>query len=219
MISQTGKWGGSYCQWPLLTILSPPTAEHVHSWITRRLPDRPHPPIKRPINWLRWISGATVLTFAFTAAYVAWPYVLPIIQNRNVWAAISLVCILLFTSGHMFNQIRKVPYVAGDGRGGISYFAGGFQNQYGMETQIVAAMCKFTCLRRCSRSVLTVLVDGVLSFAAITLAIKAPRIADPKAQQISVFVWGGVLIVMYSFLLYVFRIKNGGYPFSLPPFL
>lgn len=42
----------------------------------------------------------------------------------------------------MFNHIRKVPYVAGDGKGGISYFAGGFSNQFGMETQIVAAMCK-----------------------------------------------------------------------------
>ena len=42
----------------------------------------------------------------------------------------------------MFNHIRKVPYVAGDGKGGISYFAGGFSNQFGLETQIVAAMCE-----------------------------------------------------------------------------
>ena len=42
----------------------------------------------------------------------------------------------------MFNHIRKVPYIAGDGKGGISYFAGGFSNQFGMETQIVAAMCE-----------------------------------------------------------------------------
>lgn len=41
----------------------------------------------------------------------------------------------------MFNHIRKVPYVAGNGQGGISYFAGGFSNQFGMETQIVAAIC------------------------------------------------------------------------------
>jgi hypothetical protein len=70
------------------------------------------------------------------------PYVLPVIQNRNIWASISLVSILLFTSGHMFNHIRKVPYVAGDGKGGISYFAGGFQTQFGLETQIIAALCK-----------------------------------------------------------------------------
>lgn len=72
------------------------------------------------------------------------PYILPIVQNRNLWAAASLIAILLFTSGHMFNHIRRVPYVVGDGKGGISYFAGGFTNQFGMETQIVAAVCKYS---------------------------------------------------------------------------
>ena len=43
----------------------------------------------------------------------------------------------------MFNHIRKVPYVSGDGKGGITYFVGGFSNQLGMETQIIAAMCKY----------------------------------------------------------------------------
>jgi oligosaccharyltransferase complex subunit gamma len=105
--------------------------------------DRPHPPVKRPINWTRWVSTITVLLGVVTAIATASPYVLPIIQNRNIWASISMISILLFTSGHMFNHIRKVPYVAGDGRGGISYFAGNFSNQYGLETQVVAAICKF----------------------------------------------------------------------------
>lgn len=60
--------------------------------------------------------------------------------------------------------------------------------------------------------------DGVLSIATIALALHVPRIKDPKAQQAAVFVWGGIIFVMYSFLLSVFRIKNGGYPFWLPPF-
>lgn len=42
--------------------------------------------------------------------------------------------------------------------------------------------------------------------------------ADQRKQQIAVLVWGAVLLGMYSFLLSVFRIKNGGYPFWLPPF-
>lgn len=92
---------------------------------------------------MRLIAVTTAILGSITSLSVAWPYLLPIIQNRNIWAAISLIAILLFTSGHMFNHIRKVPYVAGDGRGGISYFAGGFSNQFGLETQIVAAMCKF----------------------------------------------------------------------------
>lgn len=41
---------------------------------------------------------------------------------------------------------------------------------------------------------------------------------DPQKQQIAVFIWGAVIFGMYSFLLSVFRIKNGGYPFYLPPF-
>jgi len=104
--------------------------------------DGPHPPIKRPVNWIRIIAVTTTALGTITFLSVSWPYLLPIIQSRNLWAAISLIAILLFTSGHMFNHIRKVPYVAGDGHGGISYFAGGFSNQYGLETQIVAAMCK-----------------------------------------------------------------------------
>ncbi|PQE09217.1 ost3 ost6 family protein [Rutstroemia sp. NJR-2017a BBW] len=176
------------------------TAEQVHTWIARHLPDRPHPPVHRPINWVRSIAVTTSILGAITFLSVAWPYILPIVQNRNVWAAISLIAILLFTSGHMFNHIRKVPYVAGDGRGGVSYFAGGFSNQYGLETQIIAAMY------------------GLLSFATISLALKVPRIADPKMQQVAVLIWGGVIFLMYGFLLSVFRIKNGGYPFWLPPF-
>ena len=60
--------------------------------------------------------------------------------------------------------------------------------------------------------------DGTLSFATIALALRVPRMSDPKKQQLAVFIWGGVMFGMYSFLLSVFRIKNGGYPFHLPPF-
>lgn len=91
---------------------------------------------------MRLVSAITILMGALSLFTVLSPYVLPIIQNRNLWAAVSLIAILLFTSGQMFNHIRKVPYVASDGHGGISYFAGVFQNQLGMETQIVAAICK-----------------------------------------------------------------------------
>jgi oligosaccharyltransferase complex subunit gamma len=41
---------------------------------------------------------------------------------------------------------------------------------------------------------------------------------DPRTQQIAVIVWGSVVFGMYSFLMSVFRVKNGGYPFWLPPF-
>ncbi|KAF2237413.1 oligosaccharyl transferas-like protein subunit [Viridothelium virens] len=175
-------------------------AHPIHSWIARHLPDAPHPPLVRPINYTRIVVVTTSVLGIITFASVAWPYVMPVAQNRNLWAALSLIAVLLFTSGHMFNHIRKVPYVAADGRGGITYFAGGFQNQFGMETQLVGAMY------------------GVLAFATISLALRVPRMTNPQTQAVAVAVWGGVMFGMYSFLLSVFRIKNGGYPFYLPPF-
>lgn len=42
---------------------------------------------------------------------------------------------------------------------------------------------------------------------------------DAKTQGVAVLVWGAVLFLMYGFLLSVFRFKNAGYPFSLPPFM
>jgi oligosaccharyltransferase complex subunit gamma len=159
-----------------------------------------------------------------TLLITAWPYIMPIIQNRNLWAAISLIAILLFISGHMFNHIRKVPYVAGNNRGGVMYFASGFQNQFGLETQIVAVMCKFTDTHRRipareRRKLTQTLTDGVLSFCSIALAVKVPRMEDSSSQKVAVLVWGGVLFIMYSVLLSIFRMKNAGYPFALPPFM
>ncbi|KAL8840938.1 MAG: hypothetical protein Q9170_001131, partial [Blastenia crenularia] len=163
------------------------SAEQVHDWVIRHLPSGTKPPIYRPVNYVRLITITTAILGLVSFFSVASPYIIPVIQNRNLWAAISLITILLFTSGHMFNHIRKVPYVSGDGKGGISYFAGGFSNQFGMETQIVAAMY------------------GTLSFATIALALKVPRMTDPKKQQVAVFIWGAVVFGMYSFLLSVFR--------------
>ncbi|KIW63055.1 hypothetical protein PV04_09933 [Phialophora macrospora] len=184
-----------------LDFLGPQTAEAVHGWLLRHLPSgQDYPSIVRPINFAKIGVTITVLLGVFTFLTVAYPYIMPIVQNRNLWAGLSLIMILLFTSGHMFNHIRRVPYVAGNGRGGISYFAGGFQNQYGMETQIVAGMY------------------ALLAFAAINLALRVPRIKDPKTQQAAVIIWAAVLFGMYSFLMSIFRIKNGGYPFWLPPF-
>lgn len=60
--------------------------------------------------------------------------------------------------------------------------------------------------------------DATLSFATIALAMKVPRMADAKAQQVAVVIWGVVLFGVYSFLLSVFKAKNAGYPFFLPPF-
>ena len=61
-------------------------------------------------------------------------------------------------------------------------------------------------------------LDAILSFATIALALRVPRMKDARSQQVAVIIWGTVIVVMYSFLMNVFRGKNQGYPFWLPPF-
>ncbi|RKF81318.1 Magnesium transporter protein 1 [Golovinomyces cichoracearum] len=197
----------------------PHSAERIHSWISRHLSGRLHPPIRRPTNWknLSFILTSAVVLISFVS--VSLPYILPVLQNRNTWAAISLISILLFTSGHMFNHIRKVPYITGNERGGINYFAGGFSSQLGLETQIIAAICEFNWPPYLSKKTLIdIFTDGLLAFATISLALKAPRVLHPTAQQVVVIAWSLVIFLTHSLLLRVFRIKNGGYPFWLPPF-
>ncbi|KAI9718132.1 MAG: tumor suppressor candidate 3 [Chrysothrix sp. TS-e1954] len=166
------------------------TADSLHAWLSRHLPDSaPKPALRRPINYIKIATVMTVLAGVITAITVASPYLLPIVNNRQLWTYTSVMAVLVFTSGQMFNHIRNPPYVSADGKGGIAYFAPGFQNQFSLETQIVAAM-----------------------------SFKVPRMADPKSQQVAVFVWGAIMYGMYSFLLSIFRAKSGGYPFWLPPF-
>lgn len=142
--------------------------------------------------------------------------------SRTLWAALSLISILLFISGHMFNHIRKVPYVAKNGQGGVSYIAGGFSNQYGLETQIVAVMCMSPLptvrlfIPLADRYVPS---DAVLSFATISLAMKTPRIEDPGRQKAAIIVWNAVMLCAFSFLMNLFKQKNGSYPFYLPPMM
>jgi oligosaccharyltransferase complex subunit gamma len=46
------------------------------------------------------------------------------------------------TSGYMFTRIRGMPFTSGE-----SWIAPGYQNQYGQETQVIAAICEFSSLR------------------------------------------------------------------------
>lgn len=207
----------------ILTIhISAPTAESVRNWVGRYLPGRPVPEVNRPTNWFAIFLALTTVAGIGTTLVTLWPYIGPIIQHRRLWQFISLMTILACTCGTMFNIIRNVPYAGHDGKGHVSFFAGGFQSQFQLESQIIGALCMFTRSRKTVVGVLSLTIlfsDGALAFCAIGLADKAPRLPGVKTQQTMVIIYAGVMLVLYSFLLSIFRVKNGGYPFALPPFL
>ncbi|TGZ83381.1 hypothetical protein EX30DRAFT_394601 [Ascodesmis nigricans] len=174
-------------------------AESVAVWIERHIGTQIK--VNRPFDYSKLLVGGGALLIGLTVLKIAFNTLKPAIYSKNLWAAVSLILILLFTSGHMFNQIRNVPYVVNNGRGGVSFIAGGFSNQFGLETQIVA------------------MIYAVLSFCTINLALKMPQITDPGRQKVAVWAWSIVMLVTFSFLMNLFRQKNGGYPFKLPPFM
>ena len=107
---------------------------------------KPHLPkfeIHVPFNPLPLIFTALTALVSLTAIFFLWSAILPILQSRILWGAGSIITILTFTSGHMWNRIKNAPYVAGTQNGGVTWIASGFQNQLGMESQVVAGLCKF----------------------------------------------------------------------------
>lgn len=131
--------------------ISAPTAESVRNWVGRYLPGRPVPEVNRPTNWFAIILALTTVAGIGTTLVTLWPYIGPIIQHRRLWQFISLMTILGCTCGTMFNIIRNVPYAGHDGKGHVSFFAGGFQSQFQLESQIIGALCTSTLLRAFSR--------------------------------------------------------------------
>ncbi|KAG9071758.1 oligosaccharyl transferase subunit ost3/OST6 [Linnemannia hyalina] len=106
-----------------------------------------------------------------------------VIRSKYLWAAVSL--------------IRHPPYSMPSRDGRPGFIAPGFQNQFGLETQIVA------------------ITYAVLCGGAISLMSSIPRIESPSKQRLAVIIWMGVITVMYSVLILFFRAKNPSYPFRL----
>lgn len=62
-------------------------------------------------------------------------------------------------------------------------------------------------------------LDAILAFATISLAMKTPRIEDPSRQKAAIMIWNAVMLCAFSFLMSLFKQKNGSYPFYLPPMM
>jgi oligosaccharyltransferase complex subunit gamma len=97
----------------------------------------------------------------------------------------------------MWNQIRNPPYSMPTQQGRSGFIASGFQNQFGLETQIIAVLY------------------SLLTGAAIGLIAVVPRIENPVGQRATVWVCMGMFTLVFSVLIQVFKAKNPGYPFTL----
>jgi oligosaccharyltransferase complex subunit gamma len=59
------------------------------------------------------------------------------------------------------------------------------------------------------------LVDGLLAVSFLMLILVVPLQKSPSRQRLQVYIWTGVIIIIYSVLVSLFKVKNRGYPYRL----
>ncbi|KAH9946035.1 oligosaccharyl transferase subunit OST3/OST6 family [Epithele typhae] len=146
-------------------------------------------PYKAPIDWAKYGTTAGFVLIALSSIRI----MLPVIRSRWAWAVGIVLTSLVMTSGFMFVRIRGMPP---SGQGG-QWIAQGYQNQFGQEVQVVS------------------FVYGLLSASFLMLTLITPYQSSPARQRLQVYLWSGVIFVMFSVLISLFRVKNRSYPFKL----
>lgn len=160
-------------------------------------------PYKAPIDWSKLgtiISLIPIVTLIFR-------FIRPVIHNRWVWAAGTVLVSLIMTSGFMFTRIRGVPFTSHDG----NWLAAGYQNQFGQEVQVVSMICKcFTLFAKSRPFTSLYYTDGILAASFLMLTIVAPYQKSPARQRTQVYLWTFVNFFVFSILVSLFGIKNKG---------
>ncbi|KAI7862129.1 hypothetical protein BDF14DRAFT_1876775 [Spinellus fusiger] len=171
------------------------TAEAFAEFLSLQLNDTV--PVNRPINYMKVGLQAVLAVGVLALLRVFVAHFRFIIYHKNTWALISILIILVMTSGHMWNRIRTPPYVMPGKNGQINYIASGFQQQLGMESHIVAS------------------IYGVLAFSITALICSVPSFDDSFRQRTGVYIWMMAILFIFSCLMNLFKLKNGGYPFKI----
>ncbi|WWC60794.1 uncharacterized protein I303_103370 [Kwoniella dejecticola CBS 10117] len=151
----------------------------------------------KPINPINYIAIPASILAIGLSLYSMRKIIVPLVQSRLIWGTFSIILILTFTSGYMWNKIKNAPYVAAGPNGQISWIAGGYSNQLGLESQVVGG------------------IYGILAFSIVALTLLIPAQSSPAKQRVGVYLWLAMLVVVFSLLIKLFRMKNGGYPFAL----
>ncbi|GAA5798135.1 hypothetical protein EDC94DRAFT_536986 [Helicostylum pulchrum] len=152
--------------------------------------------VSRPVDYLKLATKVFLAVGAAAILKLVYRHFGFIINHKTTWTVISILIVLTMTSGYMWNRIRTPPFLMPGKNGEVNYIATGFSTQLGVESQIIAS------------------VYGVLAFSVLALIKSVPQL-DQTRQRFGVYIWMASIIFIFSCLLAIFRIKNGGYPFKL----
>jgi oligosaccharyltransferase complex subunit gamma len=82
-------------------------------------------PITRPVNYFKLAGKLFLAVGAAAVLKLLYRHFGFIFYHKNTWTAISILFILTFTSGYMWNRIRTPPFVMPGKNGEINYVASG----------------------------------------------------------------------------------------------
>ncbi|KAG0656791.1 oligosaccharyl transferase subunit ost3/OST6 [Monosporozyma unispora] len=193
---------------------------YIVNWI-KVLTGIPDFALHEPTDWTSLFLTAFIV---FTSVYLFRKHtdlILGFINSKWIWTLGSVIFIIFMISGYMFTQMRQVPIAGSNRNGEIIYFAEGeFQNQFGIETQIVAV---FYGILTCLTLFLIKIVPGFDTDATVTENNNKP---NKKSKRKNSFMnspyFSTILAVSGAVLLYsffaaytnIYGMKQA-YPFTL----
>ncbi|XKL67975.1 hypothetical protein PGB90_003466 [Kerria lacca] len=115
------------------------------------------------------------------------------LQNRTLWAVITISFCLMMISGQMWNHIRGPPFYHRSSNG-ISYIHGSSQGQFISETYLIFMLNG--CFAAC---IITIIENGYSK--------------DNTGSKITTTAATIFAVLLFSAILSVFKAKAGGYPY------
>jgi len=152
--------------------------------------------IEKP-NYQVIARNMAITLLLLVVAYKKFDKVSVIFSNKRIWRALSLILIILFCSGYMYNRIRGTAFTGQGPHKETIYFTPSQQTQYGAETQIVSV------------------VYALLVVCFVVLMDSATKITSQKLRFLVVMASSLVAYILYGYLVSCFRQKSSMYPFKL----
>ncbi|KAG0681644.1 oligosaccharyl transferase subunit ost3/OST6 [Pichia californica] len=173
--------------------------ENFQNWVAQNVPKllaknlKIAPPDQKPL----FLLSIVLIVMTAIVLYNFRENVAKIAQNRYVWQILCFVLIILFISGHMYNEIRHTDSYKKDREGNIIYISPGHQNQFGAETQILTV------------------VYGAITIALGLLLSYFPTVKDAKLKVVGTVISCIVVSILYTYIVEMYHIKSPGYPLHL----
>ncbi|KRY70189.1 Magnesium transporter protein 1 [Trichinella pseudospiralis] len=152
-------------------------------------------PVMRPPNYAGPVALFLLLMLVCGLLYMKRSS-LDFLYNRNLWGFLALCITFAFLSGQMWNHIRSPPFFYHNPKTGQwTIFSQGTQMQFIVETYIVG------------------LIYMSITMGFILLIDATDMKTSSSKTRFYAYAGIGLVVIVFSFLLSVFRLKYRGYPY------